>query len=211
MKKLLMLSILLSSVMTWAQNEKYVKTMEQNIAKLDTASTFASYSTLANNFERIAKAEKTEWLPYYYAAYCNVITAFMGRDMSKADAIADKAEALINKADTLKSHNSEIMCVMSMVNSCRIMVDPQTRGMKYGMASGQNLAMAKTYNPDNPRPYLLEAQSKLYTPEQWGGGKAAAKASLEEGKKKLANFKPESSISPKWGQKLVDMIETQMK
>ncbi|HMG17060.1 MAG TPA: hypothetical protein VK590_16495 [Saprospiraceae bacterium] len=211
MKKLLVLTILCFSTLSWAQNEKYIKTMEQNVTKLDTASTAVAYNMLANNFERIAKAEKNEWLPYYYAAYCYVVGGFMARDMSKADAVADKAEALINKADTLKTHNSEIMCVMSMINGARIMVDPQTRGMKYGMLSSQQLSMAKTYNPDNPRPYLLESQSKLYTPEQWGGGKAAARMALDEGRKRLASFKPESSIAPHWGEKLAEMIEAQMK
>ncbi|MEJ7671851.1 MAG: hypothetical protein WKF59_03885 [Chitinophagaceae bacterium] len=55
---------------------------------------------LANNFERIADAEKTQWLPYYYAAYCNVMNAFMEQDKTKVDAIADKAEELITKAET---------------------------------------------------------------------------------------------------------------
>lgn len=212
MKNLLLIAVTLFSLNSYAQqNEKYIKNMEQNVAKLDTASSAATYNNLANNFERIAKAEKNQWLPFYYAAYCNVVGGFMSRDFSKADAVADKAEALINKADSLSPHNSEIMCVMSMVNSARIMVDPQNRGMKYGMIASQNLAMAKTYDPKNPRPYLLEAQSKMYTPEQWGGGKEAAKASLDQGKKRMAEFKPESSISPKWGDYLVTSLEAQLK
>ena len=52
---------------------------------------------LANNFERIATAEKTQWLPWYYAAYCTVSASYTESDNSKKDGIADKAEEFITK------------------------------------------------------------------------------------------------------------------
>ncbi len=41
--------------------------MKKNLALFDSAKTTADYQTLANTFERIGDAEKTQWLPYYYA------------------------------------------------------------------------------------------------------------------------------------------------
>jgi hypothetical protein len=38
---------------------------------------------LANNFERIATAEKNQWLPYYYAAFCQVNLGFIEKDNEK--------------------------------------------------------------------------------------------------------------------------------
>ncbi len=50
---------------------------------------------MANNFTRIADAEKTQWLPYYYAAYCYTMDALREQDVSKKDAIADKADTAL--------------------------------------------------------------------------------------------------------------------
>ncbi len=211
MKKLFLILLVCSISEMFAQTERFQKTMESYISKLDTASNSATYKSLANGFERVATAEKNQWLPYYYSAYCYALEALLQRDPSNLDMIADKCEVMLKIADSLSQKNSEIMCLMSMVNSARIMVDPQNRGMKYGILASQNLMAAKNLDPTNPRPYLLEAQSKIYTPEQWGGGKVAAKKALDEGKVKLESFTPASSLHPSWGKKLVEMIESQLK
>src|SRR5690606_378161 len=108
------------------QNEKYVKAREQKIAALDTSRNTMAWQGLANDFERIAVAEKTEWLPYYYAALAIVNMGYsmmdnaMGGDASKIDPVSDKAEALINQAEALKKENSELYIVKKMINSLRM-------------------------------------------------------------------------------------------
>ena len=93
MKHLFVFAIaIVGSLVLNAQSEKYVNAMKKNIAELDSAHDAARLAELANNFERIAEAEKTQWLPYYYASYCQVMNAFMEPDKSKTDGIADKAE-----------------------------------------------------------------------------------------------------------------------
>jgi hypothetical protein len=94
MKKGLLL--LLSSVLmvsAFAQSEKYVKAMEPKVALLDSSNSPDSWKDMANSFERIGDAEKTAWLPYYYAAFCQVMagTLSMPQDGSFGDnsAIAD--------------------------------------------------------------------------------------------------------------------------
>src|SRR6476619_5575761 len=67
---------MISALLLNAQSEKYVGAMKKNIAELDSAHDATHLSELANNFERIADAEKTQWLPYYYAAYCQVMNSF---------------------------------------------------------------------------------------------------------------------------------------
>ena len=59
-------------------------------------------------------------------------------------------------------------------------------------------------NPENPRVYLLQAQDKYFTPEQFGGSKAEAKKLFEEANKKYAAFKPASTIDPAWGRSSVN-------
>src|SRR5215471_433292 len=90
-----------ATLMVRAQNEKYMSAMKNNIGQLDSTHDGARLSELANNFERIADAEKTQWLPYYYASYCQVMNSIMETDKSKTDAIADKADQLIKKAEEI--------------------------------------------------------------------------------------------------------------
>lgn len=184
-----------------AQSEKYQTAMKKNIAELETAMQKGGFTDLGNTFTRIAEAEKTQWLPYYYAAYCTVMNAFIEPDKSKTDGIADKAEELIKKAEELAGgENSETAVIKSMIASAHMMVDPQARWMQYGQISTQHLTKAKALDPTNPRPVYLDGQAKFHTPEQFGGGKAPAKALFEKAIEMYGKFKPASDLHPSWGE-----------
>jgi len=188
-------------------NEKFVKAMEQKLVGYDSVRSDEGLQELANSFERIADAEKTQWLPYYYAALSNVNLGFnyaiaagpMGGNAEKVDPLADKAEKLLNKADELSKDNSEIYVVKKLIASLRMLGDVMNRYMTYGPAAMEALATAKKLNPENPRVYVLEGSDLFNTPEEYGGNKAEAKKRLEEALKKFETFKPESSIHPTWG------------
>ena len=203
-KQFLFIAAFVIAINSFSQSEKYTKAMEQLVPAIDTTRNVDGLNNLANSFQRIADAEKNQWLPYYYAALANVSAAYM---MSmgqmgmadKTDPIADKAEGLLNKAAELSKDNSEIYCVKKMIASLRLVGDPQNRYMTYGPAAEEALATAKSLNPGNPRVTLLEAQDKLFTPEQFGGSKTEAKKVFEEAIKKYEAFKPETSIHPTWG------------
>lgn len=201
MKKYILIVVLaIAALPGFAQSEKYVATMEETIKAISPAfANPAELQALANKFERIANAEKNQWLPFYYAAYCQVNFAFMSQDKSKTDDIANKATELINKADALNANNSEISCIKSMIASCHLLVDPMNRYMEYGPQSQQHLEDAVKQDPTNPRPDLLVGQALKYTPEQFGGGCANALVKLEAAAKKFEVFKPASSLHPDWG------------
>ncbi|MGB8193654.1 MAG: hypothetical protein WCF67_17110 [Chitinophagaceae bacterium] len=183
-----------------AQSDKYANAMKKNIAELDSAMQKGGMANLSNNFERIAEAEKTQWLPYYYASYCTVMNAYMEQDKSKTDGIADKAEQLIKKAEELAGgENSETCVIKSMIASAHMMVDPQSRWMQYGQTSSLNISKAKQLDPSNPRPVFLEGQAKFYTPEQFGGGKSPAKDLFTKALEMFDKFKPASDLHPSWG------------
>ncbi len=201
MKKLFLSALAMVIISgAFAQSEKYTAAMKKNLAAMDTA--FAhpeSLLSMANNFERIAAAEKTQWLPFYYAAFCQVNYGFLVQDKSKADSYADNATALIAKADSLAPDNSEISCIKSMIASCHMMVDPQTRWQQYGQESNSNLEASMRQDANNPRPYFLKGQGLKYTPEQFGGGCKTAKPVLQIALDKYATFKPATDINPSWG------------
>ena len=218
MKKICLLALALVTVAAvHAQSEKYTKAMQTNVAGIDTLRSAEGWTDLANSFQRIADAEKTQWLPYYYAALGNAMTGLMqnagqmGGGADKVDPLANKAEEMLNKAEALSKDNSEIYCVKKMIATLRLMADPMNRYMTYGPQAAEALEKAKSLNPENPRIYLLEGQDKFYTPEQFGGSKSEAKTLFELSAKKYESFKPESDIAPSWGLPQVKYYLSQIK
>lgn len=207
MKKwILCLAISGLSMPVFAQSDRYMAAMEKNVALVNNTSSSDSLQMLSNNFQRIAETERTQWLPYYYAGFCQAMIAFQETDMSKVDGYADQAESFVQKADSLSPNNSEIVCLKSMVASSRIKVDPASRGQQYGMESGEDLQTAQGLDPSNPRVYFLQGESKFYTPANYGGGKDAAKPLFQKALEKYASFKPKSDIDPSWGEAYTRML-----
>ena len=219
-KTIFILSALLVASFSFAQMpEKFVKAMEAKIGAVDTTTSVQGLTDLANAFERIADAEKNQWLAYYYAAYCNASAGTMagaGGDMmaakaDKTDPYADKADKQIKKAEELAKSNSEIFIVKKMIATLRMIGDPMNRYMTYGPEAQAMLDEAKKLNPENPRVYVLEGQDKFYTPEQFGGSKEEAKVLFEKAQKLYDTFKPETSIHPAWGKNQVTYFLAQYK
>ncbi|MEX1001934.1 MAG: hypothetical protein WDZ35_07455 [Crocinitomicaceae bacterium] len=199
-----------SSLLTKAQDTASSLMIE--LDKLDSCmSAEISPLSLAANFEMIGQTEKGNWLPYYYAAYCYVMDAFTQSDSAQIEQLLDQSTSSLAKADSLcgTSHpidQSEINCMKSLIASARITVDPANRGMQYGMEASKMMSTAKTLCPDNPRVYLLEAQSLLYTPEAYGGGCENARAILKTALEKYTLFTPSSELHPNWGQEEVERL-----
>lgn len=215
MKQLIFAAALLfSSAVSFGQSDKYVAAMQKNMAAMDSGfSKPASFLTISNNFERIATAEKSQWLPYYYAALCQVNYAFtqMQGNMGAVDGIADKANALILKADSLQPNNSEISCIKSMIATCHMIVDPMTRWQEYGQEIETHNANAMKQDPANPRPHYLKGENLKGTPEQFGGGCGAAKPLLQKAQELFGSFKPASELHPNWGKQRVEMLLAECK
>jgi hypothetical protein len=202
----------------FSQSEKYVAAMKQKIAASDTTRNPEALRDFSAAFERIADAEKTQWLPYYYAALTQVNAGYsltMGKKdndlVAVVDPIADKADQLISKAEDLSKDNSEIYVVKKMIATLRLMVDPMSRYMKYGPVAQQALEQAQKLNPENPRVFLLRGEDKFYTPEQFGGSKSEAKALFEQALKKFDTYKSASAIDPNWGRNITEYFLSQIK
>ncbi len=208
MKQLIITLCMFTAVAASAQNEKFISAMKSKLEAYKTAQTAQDFLDLSNAFERIADAEKTQWLAYYYAAHAQVLYGYILSQSNAAglDPIADKAEALINKAEALEKNNSEISCIKSMIASLRMFVNPMQRWQQYGPLAGEHITKAKELDPSNPRPYALEAQNLFYTPAQFGGGCATAKPIAEQGMKLEETFNPKSEMHPKWGKQQLEMV-----
>jgi hypothetical protein len=195
-----MLSFLLCSVMLagFAQSDKYAAVMQKNISSLDAAKTVSDLQDVAASFERVGDAEKTQWLPYYYAALAQTWIGWRPEVKDK-DVNAEKIKVFLAKAEAIEK-NAELYAVENMVATQQMMVDPQTRWQTNGMEASAALQAGLKLDPNNPRLYYLQGESLFGTPAQFGGGKDKAKPVFE---KAIALFKAAQpkSLYPTWGQK----------
>lgn len=189
------------AVSTYAQTN-FEKAVTDKISKMEQAKTPEDFTAVSNDFARIGDKEKTQWLPYYYAAQASIEK---GRNLMRTgkltelDEIAAEAQTNLDKASDLSKDNAEIFILQKMIHNLKMMVDPQSRFMSEGMLGADALAKAEKLDPENPRISLLKAEDIYYTPEQFGGSKSKG---LEMFQKSLDQFKvyqPKTSLDPTWG------------
>ena len=182
-----------------AQSVNYQADMISLISNLDSAKTSDNLQELAAEFEQVAAAEKTQWLPYYYASYASVLRSFQEKDIKIIDGLMDKSDRLLDTAAMLAKDNSEISLLKAMTVQCRMSAD-QSRYMTLGPKCSKLIKLAETQFPkENPRAYLMDAQMVYYFPEAFGGGKVKGIAIMEQAIAFFSSFKPETDLHPNWG------------
>ena len=206
LKNLIVCLLLLTAATASADEGKFAPAIKKGLELLSTAQSPDQFQLAANHFERIASAEAKEWLPLYYAAYSNLNAGLTETDKAKQDKTYDQALAQLKAADEISKDNSEILAMQGYVVLMKLAVDPMVRGMSMMPEGMALLQKAKKVNPENPRVYLIEGQFKFYTPEAYGGGKAAAQPILQTGKEKYAVETPASEIVPQWGKQRLEYL-----
>jgi hypothetical protein len=201
MQKMILALALLITMEAGAQNDKYTQVMLKNIALLDSAKSIDELQSVAGNFERIGDAEKTKWLPYYYAALAQTWVGWNPQTKDK-DANAAKIKGYLDKAEAIEK-NAETYAVENMMYTQQMLMDPQSRWATNGKDANIALQTGLKLDPNNPRLYYLQGESLFGTPAQFGGGKDKAKPVFE---KALALYKAAQPqlLAPKWGQKQVE-------
>jgi hypothetical protein len=197
MQKAILALALLITLTASAQSDKYIQVMQKNIALLDSAKSIDELTSLAGTFERIGDAEKTQWLPYYYAALAQTWNGWNPAVKDK-DANSQKINAYLAKAEAIEK-NAELYAVENMSATQQMLVDPQSRYMTNGKDAATALQKGMQADPNNPRLYYLQGMSLFGTPSQYGGGKDKAKPLFEKSVAlyKAAQPKP---LYPHWGQ-----------
>lgn len=203
--KLMILSITLISLVAWnmqafGQQNPYTNAMKSAIELMEQAAEPGEFAESANRFERIATAEKSKWMPYYYASYSLVSMSYDEGDGAQRDLILDRAQELLDQALELEPKESELHVLQAFLYPSRILVDPMGRGMTYIELMFSSLDKAKSLNPENPRSYFMEGVNKLNLPPSFGGGADVAKPILEEALVKFEAFTNEDPLWPGWGE-----------
>ena len=201
MKNLLLTTLLSASTLLFSFNTGgYESAMKSTLADMNKIQNLFDLVAIANKFDRIGAAEKDQWLPYYYSAYCYILMTTQESDVTKWDDYLNTADVNIGKAEKLNPDMVEILALKGFSSMMRINVDPAARGQEYSMKSVGYLQQANQFDEQNPRVMLMMAQMQYGTAQFFGTDTAPI---CDQFKKAVALFDQESndtgSIFPSWG------------
>lgn len=182
-----------------AASGKYEEVMSNTIEELYATKEADSFDGIANRFIRIGEAEKTKWLPYYYAALAQVFKSFQVEDMTTKDEILDQALQYNAQAEAIDANNSEIIALRGFIKMIKIQVDPQTRGPKFTPQIYADYGKALAIDNNNPRALLFSAQMDFGTAKFFNAGVDEACRKVEDAIVMFDSAEPSDAIEPNWG------------
>ena len=150
-------------------------------------------------FERIAAAEKTNWLPYYYVALVTTTDAFMTQDKDRIKALLAKAQEALDSATLLSQDNAELLVMEALIQIAWIVYDPMTNGAKLSPKVKGIYAKARKLAPDNPRVVFSQAEFDMGGAAYFNQDTTPMCQQIEKAITLFATFKPETAFHPNWG------------
>jgi len=150
-------------------------------------------------FERIAAAEKENWLPNYYVALVNTTAAFKTKDSEQVNALLTKAQFALDKEMDKDPNNVELIVLQAMIHTAWIAFDPMTNGQKFSGKVMQLYAQAEVISPKNPRVMLSKARFEMGSARFFGTDIQPICERIENSIILFNNFKPETPFHPDWG------------
>ncbi|AZI21775.1 hypothetical protein EIH07_01315 [Chryseobacterium taklimakanense] len=202
MKRLFLAAAVAASTVFGFAQTKYETAMTEKVAKIEQHLKTDEIQTLSNDFTRIGNAEKTQWLPYYYAAFAQIQKGrilMREQKLSELDAVASEAQKSLDKAMELSKDIAELFILQKMIHNLKMMVNPMERYMTEGALGAENLAKAEKLDPANPRITLLKAEDSYFTPEQFGGSKSQGLELFRKALEQFKIYKTGSPLHPNWG------------
>ena len=201
MKTIITTFVLFLSLSLTAQSG-YEKAMKKGLELMQTDLQAAS-----QQFERVAKAEKENWLPAYYAALCNVNNSWGQLPKEKTLQHMNKAQEFINDAELISENNPELMVLQGMLNTCWITYDSRVYGMKLSGPTTALYEKAIQIAPENPRVLLAKAEWDMGSAKFFG---QSIQPYCEDVQKALSLFDTEEvsdvKFYPDWGKKRAQQI-----
>jgi len=150
-------------------------------------------------FERIASAEKDNWLPNYYVALVNTTTAFTTKDKDQINALLTKAQTALDVEIIKQTNNAELIVMQAMIHTAWIAFDPMTNGMKLSGKVMELYGKAEAIAPTNPRVVFGKAEFEMGSAKFFGTDTQPICVQIAKSIELFATFKPESAFHPNWG------------
>ena len=165
-----------------------------------------------NLFERIGKAEKENWLPFYYAAQIHIVSTFRIKDSKEIESRLKKAQDFLNEAKTFSSENAEIMIMEAMLNTAYVAYNPSVYGPTLSAKVEKLYQQAKVLEPKNPRATLYHAEWKMGGAKFWGQDPKSFCPEIEKAILYFENGeKNDIPFYPKWGKDQIARIQQNCK
>lgn len=193
-KAMLLVLAILASGFTFAQGQ-----YEQGMSKAFALWGEGKNTEASAMFERIASAEKNNWLPNYYVALVNTTTSFGIKDKETVNALLTKAQSALDIEMVKDPENPELMVMQAMVYTGWIAFDPMTNGMALSGKVMELYAQAQKIAPENPRVVFGKADFEIGGAKFFGSDIKPMCAEVERAIGLFEKFKPETPFSPKWG------------
>lgn len=165
----------------------------------------------ANLFERIARAKKENWIPFYYAAQVHITASFNTKNAKEIESRLTKAQDLVNEVKTFSDTNAEFLILEAMLNTAYVVYNPSVYGMTHSPKVDKLYLQAKQLEPENPRAILYHAEWQMEAAKFWGKNPQAFCPEVE---KAILYFEKESSdipFYPNWGINQIERIQANCK
>ncbi|WP_395066950.1 hypothetical protein [Flavobacterium sp.] len=150
-------------------------------------------------FERIASAEKDNYLPNYYIALINTTEAFNPANKDKMSLLLAKANEALDTELAKSPKNVELLVVQAMAKTALLASDPMTYGMTLSPKISEIYMLASMLAPENPRVVFCKAQFDIGGAKWTGADVKQLCTQVEKSIDLFAKFKPENQFSPSWG------------
>ncbi|MEM1408883.1 MAG: hypothetical protein AAGG59_19020 [Bacteroidota bacterium] len=187
-------------ITSFASSSKYEQQMLKHIEGLNKAESPQDFQMLTNAFDRIAKAEKDKWEPYYYGAYSTLLWSYRISEVSEKDKLIDQALEKINTAAKLAPQESEIVALEGFAHMTRVTIDPASRGAQYSGLALQTYGKAMAMNPENPRAMLLMGQMQYGTAQFFGSDTSEACGLIKKSISAFETYENNNPLAPAWGE-----------
>lgn len=165
----------------------------------------------ANLFERIAKAEKDNWLPFYYAAHVHIVKTFNSSNGKEIESRLKKAQNLINEAKTYSKQNAEVLIMEAMLNTAYVVYDSSVYGMTHSPKVEALYIEAKKLEPENPRATLNHAEWQMGAAKYWGKDPKSFCPEIEKAILYFEKDTPNIAFYPRWGKNQIARVQANCK
>lgn len=194
MKHLIYLAFLVVSAITQAQSN-----FEQGMGKALNLMEAGNFEKSEQLLERIASAEKNEWLPHYYIAQINSLKSWNQKDETLLRAQLEKAQKHLDQAFNIEESNPELLIMQAQILTNWVAYDGMTYGMKYGQKISELYIKANKLQPENPRAVFCKAEWEIGSARYFGQDTKPFCKQIEKSIELFANFQTESDYYPSWG------------
>ncbi len=202
MNKVLLVAIICFGLILKAEDkktvDKHILTIKAEQQEATDKGDIEKLKEISTKLERLSTFGDKEWLVDYYLALNNYkICTILYNDKEESEKYLESSKETIQKSIEGKDDFADSHALFASVLGMELGFNPKL-GMINGMKSAQELEKAKKLAPENPRVYMVEGTSKLYTPKIFGGGVNKAIILFEKAEELFLKEKNQG-IYPDWG------------